>query len=57
VNVWVVAVRAHRFANAAVSVSTADQVVQRAFGCHPERGGNEPRVEAVGELGEPGLAQ
>jgi hypothetical protein len=35
----------------------ADQVVQRAFGCDPERGGDEPRVKAVSERGQSGVAQ
>ena len=35
----------------------ADQVVQRSFGCHPERGSDEPGVEAVCEFSESRLAE
>lgn len=35
----------------------ADQVVQRSFGCHPERGGDESRVKAVCELRQTRVAQ
>ena len=44
--------RSHVRERGGFGVDGADQVVQRSFGCHPEGGGDEARVEAVGELGQ-----